>query len=173
MPNTIPHGIIPYALASLFTKNKVLRWAAFVGGVFPDLDGIPILFDVNLYNQLHRELLHAPIIGFVIALPTALIIKRLYGIKIWKSYLAFSLAYSLHAVTDVFFTKLYVKLLSPFSQEKFSYPIFVNFNLLLALCIAVWLFFKIYKFMIEKRSLKKEIIELLPKEFAKHKSKKV
>lgn len=168
MPNTITHGIIPYALASLFTKNKILRWIAFIGGVFPDLDGIPILFDSNLYYQIHHELLHPPIIGFAIALPVALIINRLYGIKVWKSYLAFSLAYTFHAVTDVFFTNWYVKLFWPFSQEKFSYPIFINFNFILAIGIAIWLSFKIYKFMIEKRGIKKEILKLLPKEFIKN-----
>lgn len=124
MPNTMSHRVIPYVLASIFTKNKIIRWIALAGDMFLDLDGIPIFFNTNLYYQIHHELLHAPIIGFVIALPVALIVKRLYGIKFWKSYLAFSLAYTLHSIIDVFFTNWYVKLLWPFSGEKFSHPVF-------------------------------------------------
>jgi membrane-bound metal-dependent hydrolase YbcI (DUF457 family) len=161
MPNTIFHGIIPYALASIFTKNKVIRWIALAGGMFPDLDGAPILFNTDLYYQLHHELLHAPGLGFVIALPVSLIAKRLYGIKFWKSYLAFSLAYLLHSITDVFFTNWYVKLLWPFSQEKFSYPIFLNFNFVLGILAAFFIFYKIFKFMAEKRSFKGETKKLL------------
>lgn len=81
MPNTMSHRVIPYVLASIFTKNKIIRWIALAGDMFLDLDGIPIFFNTNLYYQIHHELLHAPIIGFVIALPVALIVKRLYGIK--------------------------------------------------------------------------------------------
>ncbi|HPM85830.1 MAG: metal-dependent hydrolase [Candidatus ainarchaeum sp.] len=163
MPNTIIHGIIPYILASVFTENKILKWIALIGGMFPDLDGIPILFDTNLYYQIHHELLHPPFIGFVIALPVALIVKKLYGIKIWKTYLAFSLGYLLHSLVDVFFTNWYVKLLWPFSQEKFSYPIFLNLNFVLAFLVSLWILFNIFKFIIEKKNLLQEIKKLLPK----------
>lgn len=170
MPNTITHGIISYSLISVFTKNKILRIIAFFGGMFPDLDGLPILFDMNLYYQLHHELLHAPIIGFVIALPIALAINYFYKIKFWKVYLAFSFGYLLHSITDVFFTNWYVKLLLPFSQEKFSYPIFFDLNFILAIIISIWIFFKVYFFIKEKKRIKTEILNLLPKNFLKQKN---
>ena len=162
MPNTIVHGIIPYALASLFTKNKVLRWIALIGGLFPDLDGIHLFFDMNLYRVYHHEILHPPIYGFIIAIPIAILAKKYYGIKMWKSYLAFSLAFALHSVTDVFFTDWYIRLLWPFSQEKFSNPIVYDYNFLLAVLIAIFIFIKLYQFLKSKKTLKEEIRELLP-----------
>jgi len=162
MPFTLVHGLIPYALASIFTKNKILRWIALLGGMFPDLDGLHIFFDMNLYRIYHHELLHAPIWGFIIAIPIAILAKKFYGIKMWKSYLAFSLGFLLHGLTDVHFTNWYVKLLSPFSQEKFSNPIFYDYHFLLALLISIYIFIKLYQFIRTGKSLKEEIKELLP-----------
>ena len=110
MPFTLTHGIIPYALASIFTKNKILRWIALLGGIFPDLDGLPILFNKELFYQIHHELLHAPILGFVLAIPIAILVRKFYGIKMWKTYIAFSLGFAIHSITDVLFTTWYVSL---------------------------------------------------------------
>ena len=63
----------------------------------------------------------------------------------------------------MFFTNWYVKLLWPFSQEKFSYPIFLNFNFVLALVGCLWVIFIAFKFLIEKKNILNEIKKLLPK----------
>lgn len=46
---------------------------------------------------------------------------------------------------------------------KIQSPCFLNFNFILALLVSLWVLYKIFKFVVEKRSLREEIKKLLPK----------
>jgi len=136
MPFTIVHGLISYFAVCKLTKDGRLRALAFVAGMLPDLDGIPLLFDMNLYRVLHRELFHQPIYGLILGIPIALIFGKYYGMDRKKTFAVFSGSFILHSVTDVLFTDWPVKLLWPFSQQQFVIPVFYDYNWLLALGLA-------------------------------------
>lgn len=140
MPFTLFHGLIPYFIASFFTKNKKYWLLAFAGGIMPDLDGIPILFDLDLYYKIHHEFFHPPIFGVALALPAAFFSNRFLGLKKFSSAIAFALGFVLHSITDVLFTDWPVKLLWPLSSQQFSYPIFVKYNFGLAFFLAAIFF---------------------------------
>lgn len=159
MPFTIFHGLIPYFLASTFTENKKLRILAFIAGMLPDLDGTPVLFDRELYYQIHHELFHAPIYGALLGIPVALILEKYFGMEKKKSFLVFAVSFALHPITDVFFTNWPVKLLWPFSQEQFSNPLFMNYNVLLAATLSTLLLVQIVFYMKKKLFFQKKRAE--------------
>ena len=133
MPFTLAHGLISYFIVCAFTKNKNYKMLAFVSGMLPDLDGIPILYDMDLYYKIHHELFHPPIYGILLAVPGAIILNKYFQMNKTKAFLVFAASFILHPITDVLFTNWPVKLLWPFSQEQYSYPIFIEYNILLVL----------------------------------------
>lgn len=137
MPFTLVHGLVAYFIVLPFTKSRKLRLLAFAAGMLPDLDGVPLLFDMNLYYQLHHELLHAPIYGVLLAIPVALLLSKYFGMSRNKTALVFASAFMAHSITDVFFTNWPVKILWPISAQQFSYPIFISYNWFLALAVVI------------------------------------
>lgn len=131
MPFTLIHGLISFLVVALFTKDRRLLCLAFIAGVMPDLDGIPVLFDLGLFYAIHHELLHPLIYSLLFAPPAAFIMRWLFQIPKIKSFAVFALSYALHPLADVLFTNWPVKLLWPFSSEQFSYPMFIEYNGLL------------------------------------------
>lgn len=136
MPFTLVHGLVPYLGASALTKDWKLRLLAFLAGMAPDLDGIPLLFNMGLYRALHRELFHQPVWGLVLAIPVALFLHKYYGMDVKKSAVVFAIAFISHPVTDLFFTGWPIRMLWPFSTQLYSFPAFVQLNWLLALGVA-------------------------------------
>ncbi len=131
MPFTLVHGVISFFVLSFFTKDRRLWLLAFIAGMLPDIDGFPILWDMELFYAIHHELLHPLIYGIVLGIPAALLLNYFFKIDKAKSLLVFATAFMLHPVFDVFFTNWPVKLFWPLYNEQFSYPFFIDYNLLL------------------------------------------
>lgn len=103
MPFTLIHGIFGLLAVRLFSKDTKLPALGFIGGIFPDIDAFPILFgNFELYNQVHRAVLHNVFAGILAGLVVALIAKRL-GIDSKKAVLAFLAGFAAHLLLDAFF----------------------------------------------------------------------
>ncbi len=150
MPFTLIHGLLSYFLVCFFTKDKRLRFLGFAAGTLPDLDGIPILFDMELFYAIHHELFHPPIYGIILAIPVALVLGHFFKMDKVKTFAVFAASFILHPLTDVLFTNWPVKLLWPFSEEQFLYPIFIEYNAHLAAIVMLLLFVQLIKFNSEK-----------------------
>ena len=155
MPFTLVHGLIPYFIVCLFTKSKKLRFLAFVAGMLPDLDGLPILFDVDLYYSVHHELFHEPIYGLLLAIPVAVILAKYFNIGGKKSFLVFSGSFILHSITDVLFTNWPVKLLWPFFGKGFSCPFLMDLNFGLAVLVYFAVVLQFFMYFYSKRQKKR------------------
>ena len=145
MSLTLVHALLPYCIVSLFTKDRKLRLLALVAGAFPDLDGLPIFWDRQLFLDVHREILHMPILGLVFSIPLAFVLEKYYKIAKWKTITVFTGAFVLHSITDVFFTDWPIKLLWPLSMENFSFVLpgvdFLNLVLLgIVGVVTFWVF---------------------------------
>jgi membrane-bound metal-dependent hydrolase YbcI (DUF457 family) len=103
--------------------------------MLPDLDAIPAVFNYPLFIQLHHELFHAPIYGVMLGIISAFVFEYFWKMKKLPVFSITALSFSLHGVVDVFFTNWYVKLLWPISSIKFSYPVLVGYNFLLAVVV--------------------------------------
>jgi len=137
MPFTLFHGMLSATAAALFTRYWRLIAIAFLGGCIPDLDGVPILFDLNLYRQLHHVLLHPPVYGLVFGAIVAFALWKMYLMD-WKLVLAaFFAGYALHSITDLFFTDWPIRMLWPLSEQQFSYPVLMQYNIPFALAVGL------------------------------------
>ena len=130
----------------------------FAAGMLPDLDGIPLLFDLALYYRVHHELFHPPIYGIILALPAALILGKYFKMNRFHTFLVFSASFILHPLADVLFTNWPVKLLWPFSSEQFIYPVFIGYNLHLAAFAMALLLLQIMFFVSEKQKQGQESV---------------
>ena len=137
MPFTLIHGLISYFFAVSITKDKRLWVLGFIAGVLPDLDGLPILFDLDLFYAIHHELFHEPIYGILLAIPIALILKRKFAINEKMAFTVFSIGLILHPITDVLFTNWPVKLLWPLSNEQFSFQTLINYSTILSIGLVI------------------------------------
>ncbi len=133
MPLTLVHGVISFFALSFFTKDRRLWLLAFVAGMLPDLDGLPLLWDIDLFYALHHELLHPLIYGIILGIPLALLLNHFLKIGRIRAFAIFAAAYMLHPLGDVLFTNWPVRLLWPFISQEFSYPVFINHNFALLL----------------------------------------
>lgn len=152
MPFTLVHGLVSYFVVCFFTKDKKLRALGFAAGMLPDLDGVPVLFDLELFYRVHHELFHPPIYGILLAVPAAMILGRFFEVNPLKSFAVFAFSFALHPVTDVLFTDWPVRLLWPFSQEEFIYPVFVQYNFVLAFAVLAGLLAQIILYAGKKGS---------------------
>lgn len=109
---TLIHALQAYLVASVFTKDSKLRLFSFIGGLFPDLDGITYLFDKELYYRYHREILHPPLAGLAIALLLFYSYEKKSENR--KGTAAFfMLGFLTHVVADIFTTNWPVNLVAP------------------------------------------------------------
>ncbi|MBI4210719.1 MAG: metal-dependent hydrolase [Candidatus Diapherotrites archaeon] len=133
MPFTLIHGLISFLAAFPFTKDRRLLLLAFLAGMMPDLDGIPVLFDRELFYALHHELLNPLIYAVLFGLVFALALSRFAKMDFKKSFAVFAASYALHPLTDAVFTDWPVKLLWPLSNTQYSWPVLLDYNAALAL----------------------------------------
>lgn len=131
MPFTLIHGALAFFFVSFFTKDKRLWILAFCAGMLPDIDGVFILFDRQLFYSLHHEILHPLIWAPALGLAIAFVASHFLKMDFKGSLAVFAFSFALHPVVDVFFTDWQVPLLSPFSFQQFSMPVFVDYNWLL------------------------------------------
>jgi len=135
MAFTLIHELISFLIVSRFTKNEKLRGLAFIAGMLPDLDGLPLLFDLSLYYQIHHELFHAPIYGIIFGIIFALILNKYLKMDKLKTFLVFGFSFIFHSVIDLFTTSWPVKMLWPFSSEQFAFAFLEEFNLWIYLIV--------------------------------------
>ncbi|PIN98376.1 MAG: hypothetical protein COT90_04495 [Candidatus Diapherotrites archaeon CG10_big_fil_rev_8_21_14_0_10_31_34] len=135
MAFTLIHGLISFLIVSRFTKNEKLRLIAFIAGMLPDLDGIALFWDINLYYEFHHELFHAPVYGIIFGAIFALILNKYFKLDKIKVFLVFSFSFIFHSITDLFTTFWPVKMFWPFSSEQFVFPFLQEFNLWIALIV--------------------------------------
>ena len=119
----------------MLTRDKRLWALAFVAGMLPDLDGIPILFDMDLYYAIHHELFHPPIYGILLGIIAAFALYRFFRMPKLPTFFAVAAGFILHPVFDIFFTNWGVKMLWPFSDEKHLFSYFIGYNWALVLAI--------------------------------------
>jgi len=155
MPFTGIHGLLALVPAWFLAKNRRLALVAFIAGMLPDLDGLPLFFDMNLYYQVHHELFHAPIYGVLLAVPVALILGKYWKLDRKITAVVFAGSFALHSVTDVFFTSWPVKLFWPLTNQEFSYPILREYNWLLSIAVLVAAVFCARSLLIQSRKGKK------------------
>ncbi|MEK6958560.1 MAG: metal-dependent hydrolase [archaeon] len=138
MSFTLIHAIAGYLFASAISKNQKIRWIGFLAGALPDLDGIFIFFNQDLYYALHHELFHPPIYGIALGLIIAFIAWKFFKLDKKQVFVAFAGGFIFHSIIDILFTAWPVKLLWPLSAQEFSYPIFANYigNAALAIVLA-------------------------------------
>ena len=137
MAFTLIHGLISFLIVSRFTKNKGLRKLAFIAGMLPDLDGIPLLFDLSLYYQIHHEWFHQPIYGIILGIPIALILNKYFKLDKTKVFLVFAFSFIFHSITDLVTTSWPVKMFWPFSQEMHAFPFLEESSLWIYLIVFV------------------------------------
>jgi len=137
MAFTFVHGLIAFLIVYYLTKNQKLALVALIAGMLPDLDAIPILWDINLYYEIHHEWFHAPVYGILIGIPAALLAEKYFKMDKIKTFAVFAFSFIFHGITDVFTTAWPVKLLWPFSQEKFVFPVLNQYDFETALIVLV------------------------------------
>ena len=135
MPFTLVHGAIAFFLLSFFTKDKRLWALAFVAGMLPDIDGFPILWDMELFYAIHHELLHPLIYGVVMGIPVALLLHHFFKTGRAQAFLVFAASYMLHPIADVLFTNWPVRLFWPVFSQEFSYKTFIEYNWVLVILL--------------------------------------
>ena len=154
MALTLIHGLISFLIVSRFTKNEKLRKLAFIAGMLPDLDGLPLFWDMNLYYAIHHEWFHQPIYGILLGIPIAFILNKYFKLDKIKVFLVFSFSFIFHSVTDLLTTAWPVKMLWPLSQEMHVFPVLKEFNLAIALIVFVLVGIQFY---LEKKRKNKAI----------------
>ena len=130
MPFTLIHAFIGYIAIAPFTKDRKLRLLGFIGGLWPDLDAISLLFGNEAYLHYHK-LMHPLVFGVLFGVLAAIIAGRFFKMGRMKSFAAFTAGFFLHIFFDLFFTDWAIRLLWPFSQQLFIWPLFINQFILL------------------------------------------
>ncbi|GEM_PF-1525149 len=158
MPFTLFHGLISYIIVSRFTHDKKLRLLAFCAAWLPDLDGLPILFDMHLYNAIHHELFHPPVYGLLLAVPAALVLHHFFKIGRLESFIVFSFSFALHPFTDIFFGFLPIRLFWPVSNQGYANMLSLDWhtnlylNFVVALVLSLYGWFKLRQFALKTKS---------------------
>lgn len=164
MPFTLAHGIISFFLAKPFVKGKEFLALAFIAGMTPDLDGLPILFNTSLFYQVHHEITHPLVTGLIMGVIAALIARQFFKMDAVKSFAIFMAGFLSHLLADLFFTNWPIKLFKPFSEAEFSSPLPIEygiaFSAIVMLLGACWLFTAVRK----EKGLRKFIQRMLSRE---------
>lgn len=158
MPFTLFHALLSYIVVGRFTMDRKLRLLAFCAAWLPDLDGLPILFDVDLYNAIHHELFHPPVYGLLLALPAAIILHHSFKMGRLKSFIVFSFSFMLHPFTDIFLGFIPIKLFWPLSNQGYANILGLEWhtnlylNAAVALALGLYGWVKLRKFATSTRS---------------------
>lgn len=116
-----------------------MRLLAFAAGILPDLDALGILFGMDYYYQFHRTLFHPLIYAIVFAIPISFALNKFLKIPKIKSFIVIAASFALHIATDLLFTGWPIRVLWPFSQQQFTFPILEQFNSELAIALLLLL----------------------------------
>jgi hypothetical protein len=62
------HLLIAWLIANAFPLDLRARRLCLIAGVIPDIDGIPILFDDDLFQAVHHTFGHTLLFGILLSL---------------------------------------------------------------------------------------------------------
>ncbi len=139
MPSPLAHIAAGAAVASVFTRNVgdpvVRRWnwgAALFFSLAPDLDSIPGFLTGNM-ALYHNQITHGIFFGVVACLLTSGVLWMIFRRFLdWWSYPRIAslalVSYGLHLVMDAATLGPGVKLLWPFTDERFSAPVTIFYG---------------------------------------------
>jgi len=140
------HALIAWMIANSFDVDVRTRRFCLLAGVIPDIDGIPILFDEQLFQAVHHTFGHTLLFGVLVALVLALFLE--------KKRLGFSvilLGFAAHLGADIIGSNWPVPVfapllpaqisISPYASDFIIYsvigPVFLVLGILAAVLIMV------------------------------------
>ena len=158
------HGLIAWLLAILLMKNLNDRRLICIVGVIPDIDGIYILYNMDLYYKYHHTWGHSYLFGL------AVIMFLLIFAKERKKYMSVAFgAFSLHLIADYFGSDWKVYLLYPLSKYGLTssdyLSNFVIYNVINPIVIGILLISVFYIFFNKEKSPLEFISEKLNRIF--------
>ena len=109
------HLLIAWMIANVLPLDVRTRRFCLVAGVIPDIDGIPILFDQELFEAVHHTFGHTLLFGILLSLLLALFVKRRV-----LGFSAMLLAFAAHLAADIIGSNWGVPVFAPLSNEYFS-----------------------------------------------------
>ena len=169
------HFLISYLISSLLTKNALLRRLAAIGGVIPDLDGIFILFDHDLYARYHHILFHPLMGGMLLGTFTVAVFwiyekgRNIQNPGFGKYFIFFFVGLLLHDFADIIGTDWQIPLLYPASSMEFSvYPSLSSeaiYGVIDPIVAVIFLLAAFIQPLIERRSVMSFFSEKIDKRF--------
>lgn len=126
---TLIHALQAYLVAAVFTKDSRLRLFSFVGGLLPDLDGITLLFNSELYYKYHREILHPPLVGLAVALAIIYLYEKKSAGRAGSAAF-FTLGFFTHIIGDLVSTNWPINLIAPFGQLYVSVSPLLSYDVI-------------------------------------------
>ncbi len=115
------HALIAWMIANSFDVDTRTRRFCLLAGVIPDLDGIPILFDEQLFQAVHHTFGHTLLFGVLVSLVLALFLE--------KKRLGFSvilLGFAAHLGADIIGSNWPVPMFAPFLPAQISVSPYVS-----------------------------------------------
>ncbi len=153
------HALIAWIVAVLFLKDLNERRLVVFAGFIPDLDGVFILWNMELFAKYHHTIGHSLLFG----LPMVLLFTMFSKEKL-KIFIAGTLAFSLHLVADIVGSNWPIYPLFPFSDMGVSAWPWMSYEMIYGVLNPVVFFLVIFSFCLliylKKRS---------PLEFFSHK----
>lgn len=127
MPFTLAHGLISYLIVRKFSKDINLRRLSFLGGIAPDLDGLPLLWSYELYKKIHHTLLHPPFYGIVFGAICSFAFflyckKKKQQFNFFSGLLVFFFGFFLHSLFDIFTSSWKINFLFPLGELWLGLP---------------------------------------------------
>lgn len=127
MPFTLFHGLLSYLIVRRFSKSIQLRRISFLGGIAPDLDGLPLLWSYELYKKIHHTLLHPPFYGIVFGAICSFLFflyckKKNQSFNFFHGLLIFFFSFFLHSLLDIFVSSWKINFFFPFGELWLGLP---------------------------------------------------
>ncbi len=122
---TLIHALQAYLVAAILTRNPRPRLVSFLGGLFPDIDGITYLFNGELYYKYHHEILHPPLAGLAVALAIFYLYEKKSAGRAGSAAF-FMLGFFTHILGDLVSTNWPINILAPFGKLYVSASPFLS-----------------------------------------------
>jgi membrane-bound metal-dependent hydrolase YbcI (DUF457 family) len=119
----ITHGALAWLLALIILKNVNDRRMVVIAGVLPDIDGIFVLFNEELFQEYHHTFGHYLVFGILLSITVGLM-----GNDKKKVFIAFG-AFLLHLIADII-GAWSVQPFYPVYNQSFSADMIISFDII-------------------------------------------